>query len=137
MREVGQLVGRDDTIDDRRAVDLERCLDCGVQLAGLCGLKAFTATSAGKRHKIRIGKFDARPIGWQAYALSFQSDQPERRVVVDDNLYRKLVVRGSQELAHEHVESAIAAKRDHLAGAIERLNAIGLAERRSDRGVIE
>jgi hypothetical protein len=47
------------------------------------------------------------------------------------------VVHGRQELAHKHVEAAVAAKCNDLARAIERLDAVGLTERRSDCGVVE
>ena len=66
-----------------------------------------------------------------------QRDQPERRIVVDDHLDRQLVMHGGQELAHQHVEAAVAGKRNDLTRAIERLDAVGLTERRSDRGVVE
>ena len=62
MREVGHLVGSHDAIDDRRAVNFERRLERSMQFARLCRLKALTTASAGKRYKIRIGEFDARPI---------------------------------------------------------------------------
>jgi hypothetical protein len=42
-----------------------------------------------------------------------------------------------RKLAHEHVEATVAAERNDLAGPIERLDTIGLPQRRSDRGVIE
>ena len=44
---------------------------------------------------------------------------------------------GSEELGHEHVEAAVAAQRDDLARTIERLDAVGLTQRRADRGVVE
>ena len=59
MRKVGHLVGRNDGIDDRRAVNVEGFDDLGVQLAGLRGRETMAAASTGERRKIRIGKFDA------------------------------------------------------------------------------
>ncbi len=64
-------------------------------------------------------------------------DQAESGVVIDHHLYRQLVVHGGQELAHQHVEAAIAAERYHLARAVEGLDAVGLAERGPDGGVVE
>src|SRR2546427_2370954 len=115
MRKVGHLVGRHDDIDDGGAVNLEGLADLRVQLAGLRGLETMAATGAGKRRKIRIGEFNALPVSGQAYALRLQRDQPERGIIVDHNLHRQLVVHGRQELAHEHVEAAVAAKRNDLA----------------------
>ena len=47
------------------------------------------------------------------------------------------MVYGGQEFAHQHVEAAVATKRDDLARTIERLDAVGLTKRRSDRGVVK
>jgi hypothetical protein len=48
-------------------------------------------------------------------------------VVLDHHLHRQLVLHGGEELAHEHVEAAVAAQCNDLARAIERLDAVGLA----------
>src|SRR5438105_3303842 len=47
------------------------------------------------------------------------------------------MLHSGQELAHEHVEATVAAKGDDLAEPIQRLDAVGLTERRSDGGVVE
>src|SRR5580704_18954339 len=47
------------------------------------------------------------------------------------------MLHGGEELAHQHVEAAIAAERDHLARTIERLDAIGLTERGADGAIVE
>ena len=86
MRKIGHLIGRHDAIDNRRAVDLERLIDLGVQLAGFRGPKAVSAASARECTEIRIRKFDARLVSRQADALRFERYQPERRIVVDDDL---------------------------------------------------
>src|ERR1700758_5481905 len=66
-----------------------------------------------------------------------QPDQAKRGVIVDDNLDRQLVVNRREELAHQHVEAAVAGQRDHLPPAVERLDAVGLPERRSDGTIVE
>src|ERR1700746_2754125 len=53
------------------------------------------------------------------------------------SLDRQLVVNRREELAHQHVEAAVAGQRDHLPRAVERLDAVGLPERRSDGTVVE
>jgi hypothetical protein len=47
------------------------------------------------------------------------------------------VLHGGEELAHQHVETAVAAERDDLARTVERLDAVGLAERGPDRAIVE
>ena len=64
-------------------------------------------------------------------------DQPEGGIVVDDHLDRQLVMHGGHEFAHQHVEAAVAAERDHLARAIQRLHAVGLTERRPHGRIVE
>ena len=59
MRDVGHFVGRDDAVDDRRAVDGEGLGDRGAEFARRCRLKAVAAAGAGERREIRIGKVDA------------------------------------------------------------------------------
>ena len=38
------------------------------------------------------------------------------------------MMHGGKEFAHQHVETAVAAKRDDLARTVERLDAVGLAK---------
>src|ERR1700685_3432516 len=59
MRKVGQFVCCHYGIDNRRAIDRERFADGSFQLAGLRGLEAVAAASAGKWREVRIGGFDA------------------------------------------------------------------------------
>ena len=70
MRQVGHFVGRHDAIDDGRARGLERLLDGGVQFAGLGRPKALAAAGVRQRGEIRVGKFDAFPIGSKPAATS-------------------------------------------------------------------
>src|ERR1700677_3749564 len=44
---------------------------------------------------------------------------------------------GGEEFAHQHVETAVAAERDHLARTVERLDAIGLTKRGADGAIVE
>src|ERR1700728_5301353 len=44
---------------------------------------------------------------------------------------------GGEEFAHQHVETAVAAERDHLARTVERLNAVGLTKRGADGAIVE
>ena len=44
---------------------------------------------------------------------------------------------GGQKLANEHIEAAVATKRNDLARAIEGLDAVGLAERGPHRPIVE
>src|ERR1700730_1130238 len=137
MRKVGHLVGRHDAIDDRGPVDREGLGDLGVQLARLPRPESMAAASTGERCKIRIGELDALPESRQTYALRLQRDEPKTRIVIDYYLHRQLVVHRRQELAHQHVETAITAKRDDLARAVERLYAVGLTKRSSHSGIVE
>src|SRR5271169_2665180 len=47
------------------------------------------------------------------------------------------MLHGSEEFAHQHVETAVAAKRDDLARTVERLDAVGLAKRGADSAIVE
>jgi hypothetical protein len=47
------------------------------------------------------------------------------------------VVNGSQKLAHEHIEAAVATKRDDLTRTVKGLDAVGLAERGPHRPIVE
>jgi len=53
---VGHLVGGHNAIDDCRPVDLERCVDLGVQLAGLRRPESMTAACPRQRREIGIGE---------------------------------------------------------------------------------
>ena len=108
-----------------------------LQFAGLRRLEAVSAAGARERGEVGIGKFDAFAERRQPDRLRLQRDQPERGIVVDHHLDRQLVMHGGQEFAHQHVEAAVAAERDDLARAVQRLDAVGLAERGADRGVVE
>src|ERR1700679_3407908 len=44
---------------------------------------------------------------------------------------------GGEEFAHQHVETAIAAERDDLARAVERLYAVSLAKGGADCAIVE
>ena len=73
MRQVGQLVGGDNGVDDRRAVDGEGLGDRRLQFARLSGRESVTAAGARQSGKIGIGKFDAFAEGRQADALGLQA----------------------------------------------------------------
>ena len=47
------------------------------------------------------------------------------------------MLHGGEEFAHQHVETAVAAKRDDLARTVERLDAVGLTERGAHRAIVE
>ena len=111
--------------------------DGGLQLVRLSRGKSVATTGARQRGKIGIGKFDGFAEWRQADAFGFQRDQPKRGIIVDDDLDRQFVMHRGHELAHQHVEAAIAGERDHLPRTIQRLYAIGLAEGRAHRGVVE
>src|SRR5580704_13692290 len=104
VREVGQFVSCDDTIDDHRAVDLECLVDCRAQFLRLRCSKAMASASLCQRRKIWIGKFDAFHVCWHTGAFRFEHNQPEFRIVVNHDLDGQLVVHGGEELAHQHVE---------------------------------
>jgi hypothetical protein len=86
---------------------------------------------------IRIGKVNPLPVGCHPDRLGLQPYQAKRVVIVYDSLDRQLVVNRREELAHQHVEAAVARQRDHLPRAVERLDAVGLPERRSDGAIGE
>src|ERR1700719_3985771 len=86
MRYVWHLVGGYDGVDDRRAIDGEGLGDCGHQLVRLSRHESVTATGACQRCKIGIGKFDGFAEWHEADAFGLQRDQPERGIVVDDDL---------------------------------------------------
>src|ERR1700730_7316557 len=62
---------------------------------------------------------------------------PKAEIVVNHRLYRQLVMHSGEKLAHEHVETAVAAKSNDLARPIEGLDAICLTESGSDGRVVE
>jgi hypothetical protein len=75
-------------IDDCGPVDLERCVDLGVQLAGLRRPESMTAACPHQSREIGIGEFDSLLIQRQTDRLRFQRDEPERRIFVDHDLHR-------------------------------------------------
>ena len=79
MRQVRQLVGNDNGIDDCRAIDGEGLSDRRLQFARLSGCKAVTAAGTRQSGKVGIGKLDAFPERRHADALGLQRDQPEAR----------------------------------------------------------
>jgi hypothetical protein len=87
--------------------------------------------------EIRIGKVNALHVGRHSDRLSLQPDQAKRGVVIDDNLDRQLVLDRREELAHQHVEAAVAGQRDDLTRPIERLDAVGLTKGRPHGAVFE
>src|SRR5262245_18711362 len=137
MRNIVQLVGRDDASDNRGPLDCEGFGDRAVQLVRMARLESMAPAGAGERGKIRIRKFDRLAKGRQAYTLGLQLDESKTRIVVDADLHRQLVMHSRQELAHQHVEAAVAAKGDDLTRAVEHLDAVGLAECSSDTAVVE
>ncbi len=137
MGHVRHLVGGHDGVDDRRAIDGEGLGDCGHQLVRLSRHESVTATGACQRGKIGIGKFDGFAEWHEADAFGLQRDQPERGIIVDDDLDRQVVMNGGQEFSHQHVEAAVAGQGDHLARTVQRLHAVGLTERRAHRGIVE
>src|SRR5262245_50184717 len=100
-------------------------------------LESLAPASAGERRKIRIGEFDRFPKSRQTNTLGLQKNESKAGIVEDDDLHRQLVVHRRQELAHQHVETAITTKGDDLARTIEHLDAVGLAERSSDGAIVE
>jgi hypothetical protein len=72
MREIWRLVGGDNAIDDRRAIDFKCVADGSVELSRRCRLKSVAATSPCEHRKIRIGKFDALLVRGQTYGLGFE-----------------------------------------------------------------
>ena len=97
----------------------------------------MAATGARERHEIRIGKFNGFPERRQTLDFRFQGNQSKSRIVVNHRLYRQLVMHSGEKLAHEHVETAVAAKSNDLARPIEGLDAICLTESGSDGRVVE
>jgi len=93
---------------------------------GRSRLESVAATGAGQYGKIRIREFDRLPESRETHTLRLQNNESETRIIVDDHFHWQLVVHRRQELAHQHVEAAIAAKGDDLARAVERLDAVGL-----------
>src|SRR5208337_3657835 len=73
----------------------------------------------------------------QAHLLRLQVYEAKCAVVVDDDLDGQLVMSGSQKFAHQHVEAAIAAKRDYLPRFVEHLDAVRLPHRRADGAIVE
>src|SRR5262249_33429586 len=69
MRKVGNLIGRDDAIDDRGPVDCEGLGDRAAQLARLLCLESVAPTGTGQCGKIRIREFDRPPESRQTYTL--------------------------------------------------------------------
>src|SRR5258708_4070236 len=97
----------------------------------------MAATGARERHEIRIGKFNDFPERRQTLDFRFQGNQSKSRIVVNHRLYRQLVMHSGEKLAHEHVETAVAAKSNHLARPIEGMDAACLTESGSDGRVVE
>src|SRR5262249_3468145 len=126
MRHVRQLVSRDDEINDRGPVDGEGLGDRAAQLVRLSRLETMAAASAGKRGEIRIWEFDRLPERRQTLTLGFQNNESKARIVVDHALPRQLGVPCRQELANQHVETAVTGQGDDLPRAVERLDAVRL-----------
>src|SRR6516165_11204967 len=124
MRKVGNLVGRDDAIDDRGPLGCKSLGDRAAQLTGKLCLESVAAAGARQGGKIRVREFDRLPESWETHTFRLQNNESETRIIVDDHLHRQLVVHCRQELAHQHVEAAIAAKGDDLTRAVKRLDAV-------------
>src|SRR5215472_5018650 len=58
MRKVRQLVGCDNSVNNRRAFAGEGFADGRLQFVGLPGRKALTAARVGEGREVRVGKFD-------------------------------------------------------------------------------
>jgi hypothetical protein len=86
----------------------ERITDRFLQLVGFARHEAVATAGARECGEIRIGKVNALLVGRYPDRLGLQPDQAKRGVIVDDNLDRQLVVNRGQELAHKHVEAAVA-----------------------------
>src|SRR5205807_9408247 len=123
--------------NDRRAVDGEGLGNRCLQLTRLTGCKTVTAAGTRQSCKVGIWKFDTFPERRQAHALCLQCDQPEGGIVVDYHLDWQLMMHRGQKFAHQHIESAIAAERNHLARAIQRLYPVGLSKRCPHGPVVE
>ena len=81
MRKVGHLVSRHDAIDDRRAVDLERRVDLGVQLAGLRRPKCVASECPRQRREIRVREFDTLPIRGKPTASASSGISPNAELL--------------------------------------------------------
>src|SRR5262245_10881896 len=126
MGNVGQLVGRNDAIDDRGAVDCKSFGDRAMQFVWVPCPESMAPACASQGDKIRIRKFDSLPKSRQTHTFSLQKNESKAGIIVNDDLHRQLVVYGRKELAHQHVETTITAKGDDLARAIQGLDAVRL-----------
>jgi len=137
MRHVGHLVGRDNAIDDRRAIRRQGFGDRAAQFVWMLRLESMAAAGPRQRDKIRIGKFNRVAERRQTLAFGLKHDKSKTRVIIHNDFHRQLVMHRREKLAHQHVETAIAGKRDDLARPVKRLDAVGPAERGSDRAIVE
>ena len=58
-------------------------------------------------------------------------------IVEDEDFDGQPVLRGCDELLHQHREATVAAQGDHLAARIECLDTIGHPQRDTDRRIVE
>ncbi len=108
-----------------------------VRVPGCLTLKPCAPHGASQRGKVGVGKLDGLPEREDSDAFGFQRNQSERRVIENYDFHRQFVMNRSHELAHQHIEAAVAGEHNHLLGAIERLNAVGLAEGGPNGRIVE
>jgi hypothetical protein len=123
VRQVGKLVGNDRGVNDCRAVNRQASLIAFFSSSGLRAAKPWPP-QARECGEIRIGKVNAPPVGRHPDRLGLQLGRAKRGVIIDDGLDWQLVVNHREELAHQHIEAAVAGQRDHLPRSVERLDAV-------------
>src|SRR6516165_3439649 len=92
MRKVGNLVGRDDAIEDRGPVRCKGLGNRAAQLTRKLCLESVAATGAGQYGKIRIREFDRLPESRETHTLRLVDHEFQTGIIVDDHFHWQLVV---------------------------------------------
>ena len=101
-----------DSVHQDRSVMSQGCLNRGRHVGGIFQAKGTDADRFG--HFRKVGVIESCAMFDQASGFHLQLDEAERAIVEEDDFHRQLELANGEKIAHQHTETPVAGKRDHL-----------------------